>query len=106
LHISLAQRRATCNPEVAVFYVGGLDRYRDEASAMKRTARLKTDESDRIAHVAALAIEALGRNEGLQWLREPNSALGKRSTLEMLGTEAGANQVVQIIGRIEHGVIS
>ena len=76
---------------------------------MKHHARLKVDESDRIARVAriaALAMEALGRDDGLQWLREPNVALGDRIPLGMLGTDAGARQVEQIIGRIEHGVFS
>jgi putative toxin-antitoxin system antitoxin component (TIGR02293 family) len=76
---------------------------------IKQHARLKVDESDRIARVArvaALALQALGRNEGLRWLREPNVALGDRIPLGMLGTDAGARQVEQIIGRIEHGVFS
>jgi putative toxin-antitoxin system antitoxin component (TIGR02293 family) len=76
---------------------------------IKQRARLKVDESDRVARlarVAALAMDALGRDEGLRWLREPNVALGDRIPLGMLGTDAGARQVEQIIGRIEHGVFS
>lgn len=76
---------------------------------IKHQALLKTDESDRIARVArvaALAVEALGRAEGLQWLQRPNVALGGRVPLSMLGTDAGVRQVEQIIGRIEHGVFS
>jgi putative toxin-antitoxin system antitoxin component (TIGR02293 family) len=76
---------------------------------IKQHARLKVDESDRIARVArvaALAMDALGRDEGLRWLREPNVALGDRIPLGMLVTDAGARQVEQVIGRIEHGVFS
>jgi len=76
---------------------------------IRQRARLKADESDRIARVArvaALAMQALGRDEGLRWLREPNVALGKRIPLAMLGTDGGARQVEQIVGRIEHGVFS
>jgi putative toxin-antitoxin system antitoxin component (TIGR02293 family) len=76
---------------------------------IKQQALLKVDESDRVARVArvaALAMEALGDDEGLQWLREPNAALGRRVPLSMLGTDAGVRQVEQIIGRIEHGVFS
>ena len=76
---------------------------------VKQRALLKADESDRVARVArvaALAIEALGHDAGLQWLRKPNMALGDRIPLGMLGTDAGARQVEQIIGRIEHGVFS
>ena len=76
---------------------------------IKQHARLKADESDRVARVArlaALAIEALGKDAALRWLREPNAALGRRVPLGMLGTDARARQVEQIIGRIEHGVFS
>jgi putative toxin-antitoxin system antitoxin component (TIGR02293 family) len=76
---------------------------------IKQHARLKADESDRVARVArvaALAVEALGRAEGLRWLRDPNVVLGNRIPLEMLGTDVGVRQVEQIIGRIEHGVFS
>ena len=76
---------------------------------IKQHARLKADESDRIARVArvaALAVEALGRDEGLRWLRVPNVALGHRVPIALLGTDAGVRQVEQIIGRIEHGVFS
>lgn len=76
---------------------------------LKQRALLKVSESDRVARVAriaALAVEALGRNDGLQWLRESNAALGGRIPFELLGTDAGARQVEQIIGRIEHGVFS
>lgn len=76
---------------------------------VKQRALLKADESDRVARVArvaALAIEVLGHDAGLQWLRERNRALGDRIPLGMLGTDAGARQVEQIIGRIEHGVFS
>jgi putative toxin-antitoxin system antitoxin component (TIGR02293 family) len=76
---------------------------------IRQQALLKVDESDRIARVArvaALAMEALGHDDGLRWLREPNVALGNRVPLAMLGTDAGVHQVEQIIGRIEHGVFS
>ena len=76
---------------------------------VRHRALLKADESDRIARVArvaALATEALGSDAGLRWLRESNLALGNRIPLGMLGTDAGARQVEQVIGRIEHGVFS
>lgn len=76
---------------------------------IKQRARLKADESDRIARVArvaALATEALGHDDGIRWLREPNVALGDRVPLLLLGTDVGTHQVEQIIGRIEHGIVS
>ncbi|TAM72861.1 DUF2384 domain-containing protein [bacterium] len=72
-------------------------------------SRLKRDESDRIvrvARIAALAVEAMGKADGLAWLHEPNRALGERVPMELLDTDVGARRVEQVIGRIEHGVYS
>jgi putative toxin-antitoxin system antitoxin component (TIGR02293 family) len=86
---------------------------RIDRSTFARRARshtkLKSDESDRIvrvARIAALAIGALGREDGLAWLHEPNRALGNRIPITLLDTEVGARQVEQVLGRIEHGVVS
>lgn len=88
--------------------VAGIDRG-TFARRSRTHAKLKADESDRlvrVARVAALAIEAMGRADGLAWLHEPNRALGERVPLELLATEIGSRQVEQIIGRVEHGVFS
>ncbi|MGA8533885.1 MAG: antitoxin Xre/MbcA/ParS toxin-binding domain-containing protein [Candidatus Tumulicola sp.] len=76
---------------------------------VRQRSRLKTDESDRVvrvARIAALAIAALGNQDGIAWLHEENWALGQRAPIDLLATEVGARQVEQIIGRIEHGVFS
>lgn len=67
---------------------------------------VQSDHIDRIARGVAHAIDVLGRDEALTWLRQPNIALGQRIPLDMLSTDAGARQVEQIIGRIEHSVYS
>ncbi len=38
------------------------------------------------------------------FLTDPNRALGGKSPLECLATEAGRLEVEQVLGRIEHGV--
>jgi len=71
-------------------------------------ARLKPDESDRVLRVArvfALARAALG-SDAHAWLNSENRALGGVKPIELLDTDAGARQVEQIIGRIEHGIFS
>src|SRR5438477_12911438 len=88
--------------------VAGIDRSTFARRDRSRT-KLKADESDRIvrfARVAALAIDALGREAGLAWLQEPNDALGGRAPFELLKTDVGTRQVEQIIGRIEYGIFS
>ncbi len=41
-----------------------------------------------------------------QWLEQSAKALGGRTPMEYLETEAGANEVEDLIGRLEHGVIA
>ena len=78
------------------------------ARRVRSRAKLKTDESDRVvrvARIAALAIEAMGREDGLAWLHERNRPLGERIPIELLETDVGARQVEQVLGRIEHGIV-
>ena len=76
----------------------------------KKERRLQADESDRLyrlANIAARAVEVLGSPyHAALWLRHPNRALGGAVPIELLDTELGAEQVEQILGRIEHGVYS
>jgi ribosomal protein S16 len=42
----------------------------------------------------------------VRWLHRPNRALGGPAPLTLLDTDLGAQQVEQLLGRIEHGVYS
>jgi putative toxin-antitoxin system antitoxin component (TIGR02293 family) len=80
-------------------------------SRMRRTAsRLSPVASDRLYRVVrifALAKEVLeGEGKAADWLHRPLIGLGGRKPLEMIQTEAGAREVEDLLGRIEHGVIS
>lgn len=78
----------------------------------KRTAgtRLSPDESDRLARLArilARAEEALGdAGKARRWLGKSNFALGGVKPLVLLDSDAGALAVEQVLGRIEHGIVS
>ncbi len=77
----------------------------------KKAGRMQPDESDRLvrlARVFARAIELYeGDSEGAQaWMMRPNRAFGEVSPFEMVKTDVGAREVENLIGRIEHGVIS
>jgi putative toxin-antitoxin system antitoxin component (TIGR02293 family) len=76
----------------------------------KKSRRLSADESDRLlrlARVVARAEEVLGSRERAgAWLRGPVRALGGARPLDLLDTDLGAQQVEQVLGRIEHGVYS
>ena len=76
----------------------------------KKERRLRADESDRLlrlARVAAVAEDVLGTREHAgRWLQKPNRALGDVTPLDLLDTDLGAEEIVSILGRIEHGVYS
>lgn len=72
-------------------------------------ARLSPQESDRLYRIAVAYRRALalfeGNEEGArQWFTQPAKALGGESPFEYLDTEAGADEVRDLIGRLEHGV--
>jgi putative toxin-antitoxin system antitoxin component (TIGR02293 family) len=74
----------------------------------QKEGALSSEESDRVlrlARVAAQAEQVLGgREEAVNWLRRPNRSLGGRKPLDLVRTDAGAELVVDVLGRLEHGV--
>jgi putative toxin-antitoxin system antitoxin component (TIGR02293 family) len=76
----------------------------------QKQARLTADESDRlirVARVMANAKRVLGsRDKAAHWLRTANRALDGAAPLSLLDTDIGAEQVSEILGRIEHGIYS
>jgi len=76
----------------------------------KQQRRLQAGESDRLyrlARVGARAVDVLGSaQDAVVWLRQTNRALGGAAPLELLETDAGVEQVDEILGRIEYGMFS
>ena len=76
----------------------------------KLSGRLLPEESERVyrlAKILALAESVLGTKEKARhWLSVPNRALGNVSPLSLLETEAGTDEVTNVLGRIEFGVYS
>lgn len=76
----------------------------------RKSRRLDAQESDRLLRYARLYAKAentLGEAEAAQqWLKTPARALGYESPLSFAETEAGAREVENLLGRIEHGVFS
>lgn len=51
------------------------------------------------------AIEVLGDEKAAEkWLSAPKVALGGRIPRDCAGTEQGAREVLNLLGRLEHGV--
>ncbi|MFD0892080.1 DUF2384 domain-containing protein [Luteolibacter ambystomatis] len=70
----------------------------------------KPDESERILRVASAfqrAIEVLGSlDTARRWFSSAKRALGGKTPMEFCDTEPGAEEVANLLGRIEHGVFS
>ena len=70
--------------------------------------RLRTDESERVlrlAQVYDMALSVFGADQKAEsWLKRPARGLGGKVPLEYADTELGAHEVVNLLGRIDHGV--
>jgi putative toxin-antitoxin system antitoxin component (TIGR02293 family) len=75
----------------------------------KRQGRLSPDESDRLYRLARVLAHAdrvfEQPGESSDWVRTPNASLGQEPPLSLLDTDVGVQQVDQILGRIEHGIV-
>ena len=70
---------------------------------------LRRDEGDRAAMIAKVFNTALSYFDGnreyaLDWLKHPNPALAGETPLERADTAIGAEDVIDLIGRLEHGI--
>jgi putative toxin-antitoxin system antitoxin component (TIGR02293 family) len=77
----------------------------------KKSGFLTHEESERILRMSRIVNAAFNLYEGRQesaisWLRKENRALGGETPLSMSGTEIGSEEVLNLIGRLEHGVFS
>ena len=76
----------------------------------RKEGRLQTDESERVLRIARLldyAVDVMGDMDAArQWLTRPCRALGGATPLTFADTEPGALEVMDLLGRIEHGVFS
>jgi putative toxin-antitoxin system antitoxin component (TIGR02293 family) len=61
----------------------------------------------RLARVTRRAAEVFEKSElALDWLKRPNRTLGGARPLDLLDTDIGAENVLDVLGRVEHGVFS
>ena len=75
------------------------------------TGKLKPAESERLLRLTFLFEQAVELFEGDSnaarvWLETPNRALYGETPLRLAETEIGAREVENLIGRLEHGVVS
>ena len=71
---------------------------------------VKTEYADRAIELALLyerGIEVLGSERAFSsWIKSPNYALGGEIPFNLLDTRIGFTMVLDILGRIEHGIFS
>ncbi|MEM1114287.1 MAG: antitoxin Xre/MbcA/ParS toxin-binding domain-containing protein [Pseudomonadota bacterium] len=77
----------------------------------KENKFLSTDYADKVVRYAKLLAQSEAMMQGdkdaaLRWLKSPKRVLGGETPLERATTEAGADDVERLIGRIRHGVFS
>jgi putative toxin-antitoxin system antitoxin component (TIGR02293 family) len=66
-----------------------------------------SDRLYRLARVAAQAQDVFESAEtATSWLKRPNRALAGHAPIDLLDTDAGTEQVVELLDRIEYGVYS
>lgn len=75
----------------------------------RATGRLTHEESDRAAnvmraHAAALAYFDGDADAARRWLKHPAPALDGETPLQRCDTATGAQQVIDLLGRLEHGI--
>lgn len=77
---------------------------------LKAHARLKPDESERVARlmrIISLATQVLeSEPHARTWLNRPLRELGGRTPLQMAATEPGAREVERVLSRLEHGIFA
>ncbi|MEE2025111.1 type II RES/Xre toxin-antitoxin system antitoxin [Alkalimonas mucilaginosa] len=76
-----------------------------------RSGRFTQDESDRLYRFATVFAAASSLFDGDSaaikgWLTQPVYGLGDQAPIEMLATSAESQAVLDLIGRLEHGVFS
>jgi putative toxin-antitoxin system antitoxin component (TIGR02293 family) len=66
-----------------------------------------SDRLYRMARVAARAQDVFeSADTATSWLKRPNRGLNGRAPVDLLDTDAGTEQVVELLDRIEYGVYS
>ncbi len=81
-----------------------LQRYRENR---KKLPLEISDQLVQIARVYVHAVEVLeDREKAAGWMKRKNRALGNNAPIELVDTSAGINMVLDLLGRIEHGVYS
>lgn len=105
--ISFASRTGMTNIELA--QILGVS-VRVLASRRSKKTSLTSYESERLlraATVIARAHEVFGNfAKGLSWLRAPKASFGGATLMSLVDTEPGTELILDLLGRVEHGIFA
>ncbi|HEX4140937.1 MAG TPA: antitoxin Xre/MbcA/ParS toxin-binding domain-containing protein [Candidatus Methylacidiphilales bacterium] len=101
---------ATLDLSMAQFALIAVIPLRTLERRIKLNSVLNAPESERVirlGRVLSMATDVFDdKEEASQWMAESLDVLSGRTPIEMCATDAGAREVEQVLGRIEHGVFS
>lgn len=97
--------------EQQLYRMAGIDRSTYNRRLKSSDGRFSPEQSARVYMLARVITAASqlfnGNTERMAgWLNKPARALGGKKPAELLSTPAGAEAVMTLIGRLEHGVIT
>lgn len=74
-----------------------------------KTGQFTSDESDKLYRFTDALITIIdlfegNKDEAITWLQSDIKGIGNNRPLDMLSTSAGCKAVIEIVGRLEHGV--
>lgn len=76
----------------------------------KKEGALNSEETAKLVRLARVIERAEGvfedLNASLDWLKSPNAVLSGATPLSFLDTDIGAESVMDMLGRIEHGIFA
>lgn len=98
-------RASLTDPELAKLLGIGEATLRRARASGRTLDSTTSDRLYRLSKIIAVAEEALeGPDNAMSWLRRPQPALAGQVPLELLVTQAGADQVETLLRRIDYGV--
>jgi putative toxin-antitoxin system antitoxin component (TIGR02293 family) len=104
--------RLEANSGVSLTLLASLIGIPKRTLARRRAAgKIEPDESERLLRVSTLFEKCVEQFEGdvpsaVNWLTSPKRALSHQPPLLYARTELGASEVEELMGRLEHGVVS
>jgi putative toxin-antitoxin system antitoxin component (TIGR02293 family) len=107
VYASLAKAMSSDTQELSkLLFISATTAHRRE-----KVGRFNTSESDKIVRATKVFVSSVGLFEGdrksaNKWMRTPVKGLGGKAPIEMLGTSVESEAVLDLIGRLEHGVFA